>query len=481
MALAWEVSLTRNFYSTLESGAFELLAVAMLLIRNSEVEGVSGLDVRCRRGRIVEIGRLVPAEGERVVDADGGALLPGLHDHHLHFFALAAAQRSVRCGPPEVTDAAALEAALRYAPGDGWIRGVGYHESVAGRLDRARLDGMVADRPLRIQHRSGKMWFVNTAAAQALGLGPESNGRLFRRDRWLGTRVDGDVDVAATTRLLASCGVTGFTDATPHNDPAAVRDLVAAAPLQHVVAMGDESLSEGALKIMLDDFDLPGIDALRTRMAGAHAAGRPVAVHCVTRTELVFALSTLLEAGAVPEDRIEHASVADAAAMELLARAGVTVVTQPNFVAERGDRYLAEVPASDHAHLYRGQGFLDAGIPLGGGTDTPFGDPDPWLAIRAAVTRETPSGKALGAGEALTPERALALFTTPPEEPGGAPRRVRVGEAADLCLLDRPWSRARLSLSRHLVAATVRAGEVTYAHSGTLAPMGAATPWRQPQ
>ena len=369
----------------------------------------------------------------------------------------------MRCGPPEVGDAAALAAALRHAPGHGWIRGVGYHESVAGRLDRGTLDRLVADRPVRIQHRSGKMWFVNTAAAHALGLGPDSNGRLFRRDRWLGTRVDGDVDVAGTTRVLASRGVTGFTDATPHNDPAAVRDLVAAAPLQHVVAMGDESLSEGGLKIMLDDFDLPDIDALRTRMAGAHAAGRPVAVHCVTRAELVFALSTLLEAGTHPRDRIEHASVADAAGMELLVQAGVTVVTQPNFVLERGDRYLAEVPASDHAHLYRGQGFLDAGVPLGGGTDAPFGEADPWLAMRAAVTRETHTGSVLGASEALTPERALALFTTRPEDPGGAPRRLRIGEAADLCLLDRPWSDARAALSGDLVAATILAGKVTFA------------------
>lgn len=441
--------------------------MAMLLIRNAEVDRVAGVDVRCRNGLIVEAGRITPASDEPILEAHGGALLPGLHDHHLHFFATAAALRSVRCGPPQVADAPALEAALRGAPGDSWIRGTGYHESVAGRLDRARLDALVADRPVRIQHRSGKMWFLNTTAIGVLGLPADSNGRLFRRDRWLGTRIDGDVDAAGTTHLLASRGVTGFTDATPHNDPAAVRDLVAAAPLQRVVAMGDESLSEGGLKIMLDDFDLPGIDALRTRMAGAHAAGRPVAVHCVTRTELVFALSTLLEAGSLPEDRIEHASVADAAGMELLARAGVTVVTQPNFIVERGDRYLAEVAASDHAHLYRGHGFLAAGVPLGGGTDAPFGEADPWLAMRAAVTRETHTGRVLGAGEALTPERALALFTTPPDDPGGAPRRVRVGEAADLCLLDRPWSDARVALSRDLVAATVLAGQVTFASEGS--------------
>jgi hypothetical protein len=108
--------------------------------------------------------------------------------------------------------------------------------------------------------------------------------------------------------------------------------------------------------------------------------------------------------------------------MALVARAGVTVVTQPNFIFERGDQYLTEVDPADHEHLYRCRGFLDAAIPLGGSTDAPFGQPDPWLSMRAAVSRQTASGRVIGAAEALTPEQALALFTSAPEDPGGPPR-----------------------------------------------------------
>ena len=57
----------------------------MLLIRQVELDGVMGLDVRCREGRIDEIGRgLARHPGETAIDARGGALLPGLHDHHMH-------------------------------------------------------------------------------------------------------------------------------------------------------------------------------------------------------------------------------------------------------------------------------------------------------------------------------------------------------------------------------------------------------------
>ena len=434
----------------------------MLLIRDAEL-GSRRADVRCRDGHIVEVGNRLGAGGdEEIIESQGGALLPGLHDHHIHLFALAAARASVKCGPPEVGDREAFAEALQGAAGGGWIRGVGYHESVAGALDRHALDAIVPERPVRIQHRSGMMWFLNSAAARILDLDAASDGRLFRRDAWLRDHVATDVDLSAVSAELASYGITGVTDATPSNDDATAGEMAAAGIRQRVRPMGGEDLSQGTLKIMLDEYALPDFDALKARIAEAHAHNRPTATHCVTRAELVFALSALLDAGTIPGERIEHASVTDDATMALVAQAGVTVVTQPNFIAERGEQYLAEVDPADHPYLYRCRGFLDAGIPLGGGTDAPFGRPDPWAAMRAAVTRRTADGRVIGPAEGLSPERALALFTTPAGEPGGAARRIEIGETADLCLLDRGWKEARQSLRHEHVATTVLGGEVIF-------------------
>jgi predicted amidohydrolase YtcJ len=145
--------------------------------------------------------------------------------------------------------------------------------------------------------------------------------------------------------------------------------------------------------------------------------------------------------------------------LEPLAGLALTVVTQHNFLHERGDAYARDVAAGDLPWLYRGRGFLTAGVPLGGGTDAPFGDPDPWRAMRAAVERRSEQGRVLAPEEALTPERALALFTTPAAAPGGLPRRLVPGAPADLCLLDAPWSEVRHDLSSRHVRATWREGE----------------------
>ena len=434
-----------------------------LSIVNAEVDGIAPLDIRCRDGRIVEIGQGLPFADEFRLEAAGGAVVPGLNDHHIHLFALAAASRSIRCGPPKVRNVAELEQMLLDTRGNGWIRGVGYHESVAGILTRDALDRLCPDRPVRIQHRSGKMWFLNSAAERLLGLA-SPDGQLFREDRLLRERLGGDDDilpaVEATSRRLGGYGVTGITDATPTNDARTARLYDDLKLCQTVNLMGDESLAKGSVKIMLDDVSLPDLDALVARIGRAHARERPVAFHCVTRTELVFALSALRDAGTIPGDRIEHASVTDPATMALFRdapreRTHLTVVTQPNFIAERGDQYVADVPTSEHDHLYRCRGFVDAGIPLGGGTDAPFGEPDPWAAMRAAVHRKTARGVVVGTDERLTPERALALFTTPLSDPGGEPGRIEVGRPAELCLLGRPWAQARQSLDRADVRATV--------------------------
>ena len=138
------------------------------------------------------------------------------------------------------------------------------------------------------------------------------------------------------------------------------------------------------------------------------------------------------------------------------------MVTQPGFVTERGDEYLADVDLADRPHLYPCRSLLEAGIAVGGSTDAPFTAPDPWRAMRAAVERRTAAGVVLGGGETITPAQALALFLAPLDDPGGPSRRVRPGAPADLCLLDRPLAE---HLSQPLAAAvrlTLHAGRVTH-------------------
>jgi predicted amidohydrolase YtcJ len=439
-----------------------------LLIRRADVDG-RAVDVLCAGGVVTHVGGDVSVGADVVVDADGGALLPGLHDHHVHLLAMAAARTSVALGPPSVTSPAAFDAALRSVGGDGWVRGVGYHEAVAGPLDRARLDALVAHRPVRVQHRSGQLWVLNSAALAAVEV-DVPDGRLYRMDDVLRARVDAPPpDIVAAAAELARHGITGVTDLTPSTEAADLRLLAHAAirpgfPLDVVVtgapslASLDVGLPRGPSKVVLDDARLPPLDDLVAMFRVARSAGRTIAVHAVTRAELVLALAAWDEVGVAPGDRVEHAAVVPVELVGALAERGLTVVTQPSFVAARGDEYLAEVDPDDQPHLWRCGSLLAAGVPVGASSDAPFGDPDPWRAVAAATDRTTPSGRVLGAAERIPALRALDLYLTGPSDPGGAPRRVGVGAPADLCLLASPLAEVLRAPADAVVRATARGG-----------------------
>lgn len=452
-----------------------------MLIRNAEVWQHGIADVRIDAGRIATVGPLRPIEGELVIEANGGALLPGLHDHHIHLAALAAKAASVACGPPDVEDEAALAATID-RPGEGWLRGIGYHESVAGMLDTAMLDRLAPHRPVRLQHRSGRMWFLNSRALDELlgcaapppGL-DRATGRLFDEDIWLRAVLGSQPpELGETSTRLAAMGVTGLTDMTPANDPATVAyfsaeqaagRLVQKAVLAGTLALADATfdarLALGSAKLHLHEAAFPDLDETITFARAAHDQGRGVAVHCTTEAELVFALAVIDAAGPLGGDRIEHAGIAPDALIAEMARMKLWAVSQPHFIAERGDRYARDVEPRDAPALYRLRAFLNAGVTLAGGSDAPFGDADPWASMAAAVSRTTRSGQVLGAEEALTPEEALTLFLADALDLTRE-RQIEPGADADLCLLDRNWAAERIRLSAIDVRLTIIDGNVVH-------------------
>jgi predicted amidohydrolase YtcJ len=478
-----------------------------------QLADVPVIDVRIAGGRIAECAppglSALPDEAE--IDADGCALLPGLHDHHLHLRALAAAQASAWVGPDQVRNAAELRTRLRERdaalPAGAWLRCVGYHESVAGPLDRRALDRMLPhpSRPVRVQHRTGALWVVNSAALTALGLADtgdrraepadpadgesgverdadgRATGRLWRMDRWLARRVPGRpadlaAGLAAVSARAAALGVTGFTDATPGASAGDVAGLAAAVAdrtvIQRLLCMAradvggplaasppdhgpEPRFSLGPVKIMLDDDTLPSLDDFADQARRAHATGRAVAVHCVTRVQLVLTLAALDSAGRAPGDRIEHGALIPAEIMPDLR--GLTVVSQPHFVAERGAQYLADVAPEDRPDLWRLRSLIDQVVAVAAGTDAPFGGADPWAVMRAAVRRPAD----LGPGEAVGPVTAIRLFLGQPAAPG-VDRLVATGHPADVILLRCPPGEAVRSLASDLVAATFVAGRQVF-------------------
>jgi predicted amidohydrolase YtcJ len=449
-----------------------------LTIRNVEVAGRPGLDVRIAAGRIVEIGPRLPRGGEEL-DGCGGALIPGLCDHHIHLFGLAAQAVSVPVEDalaPAGFAARIAQAAAARPPG-AWIRVTGYHETLAGDLNRADLDRLAPRHPLRVQHQTGSLWILNSLALAALGEGDDppgldrESGRLWRADAWLRSRLrEAPPPLAPIGARLAACGITALTDASVTMDAEGAGRLAEAHRAGHLPqrltlmsgspleAPADGAFAVGPVKVLLDDHSLPDLDDFVARIAAARVQRRPVAVHCVTAGELALALAAFETAGSRVGDRIEHGGVIPPDAIATLKRLKLAVVTQPAFIHDRGDRYAAEVAPQDRPDLYRLKSLLDAGVPVAASSDAPYATPDPWAGIAAAFARRSRGGVDLGLAERVDAARALSLYLGEPAAPGRVPRRVVPGALADLCLLDAPLAQALRAPSAARVRATLVGG-----------------------
>ena len=86
------------------------------------------------------------------------------------------------------------------------------------------------------------------------------------------------------------------------------------------------------------------------------------------------------------------------------------VVTQPVFVYQNGERYLATVSPERRRWLYRVKSCHDAGLVVAASSDAPVAYDNPLLGIYAAVTRRAETGQELLPHEAISVPQALEML-----------------------------------------------------------------------
>lgn len=194
-------------------------------------------------GRVVSVGTErevteVADRGARVVGEPGLAVVPGLHDFHLHLVGMARARRIGDLSECATLDAllARVRAVAKATPVGEWVRADGWHEEALPPDGLPRLASLVEGRlALLRSHDHHSAWGSETAFARA-GIdrdAPDPPGGRFERDdrgRLTGIARERAADrlVSASGRLegpalgealqgvaseLAALGVTGATDA----------------------------------------------------------------------------------------------------------------------------------------------------------------------------------------------------------------------------------------------------------------------------
>jgi len=428
----------------------------------------------------------------------GATILPGLIDPHVHLFAMAARFGSLDCGrfrrTTEVLRAVAQAASL--LPPGAWVRGHGLDETALGRLPTgAELDRAAPRNPVRLRHRSRHASVLSGMALASLGTrlpgsAVRSDGLVVGRERLVG-RASGAPPAAViadglarVSRALLRRGVTTVGDATPRSGRGwgPVREQMAAGRF-HVRVSGmravggrpwpaGERLWPGPVKILVEEEGTtlrPRPQTLVRIVARAAAAGDRIAVHCLGAATLAAALAAF---EAVPrrlrprwQHRLEHVAECPLPFVQQVAALGLMVVTNPVFVATRGDVYRRETDPALQPWLYRAGSFTRAGVPVAAASDAPIGACDPWAGMAAARARRTRAGARLGWRERVSADMALALVTTNAALALGRPAlgRLAIGGPADLLVVDRdPVTTRAADVGDTEVLLTMVAGEIAW-------------------
>ena len=157
---------------------------ADLLILNGKVyvaDGSGALHdaVAIRGDRILRTGRSQALQALRgphtqVIDAQGGAVLPGFNDIHTHLLSGGLALSNVKLEGARTLDEVQkrIRSFAKAHPGHAWIQGTGWgYEAFPGSLPtRAQLDAAVKDRPAIMRCYDGHSVWVNSKALALAGI-----------------------------------------------------------------------------------------------------------------------------------------------------------------------------------------------------------------------------------------------------------------------------------------------------------------------
>lgn len=458
-----------------------------------------------------------------VVDAHGGAVVPGFTDSHVHLLEAGLLSLDVNLTGAGTIDevGARLSAYADEHPELRWIRGRGWRQDgpYAKELTKDTLDRLIADRPVYLLSDDGRSAWVNSKTLDIAGVTARSkapHGGVIVRDPRTGsptgiledgarslveaflpsrTREEQLAAIRAAVVEASRSGVTGLQSVGDTPDQLELYDILRQAGELRVrvySALGaqttfdaakadaldqmwkrypdDPVLKTGAVSIQID----PSVDAadLSRTIAAFDARGWQVLVETEGDASLDLALSAFEQANRANQPpargrrhRVEHATRINA---EQLARVAALDLTASVDVAARVDT-LAKTTDPGHASAPGTsiETLADAGVPVVFASNWPELFVDPRRGLHAAVTGPGASeGERIADTLVMSVAQAVRSYTSIPAYASFDEQRrgtLAPGMLADVVILSADiFSLAPEKLMDASVTTTIFDGRIVY-------------------
>jgi len=187
-------------------------------------------------------------------------------------------------------------------------------------------------------------------------------------------------------------------------------------------------------------------EKLQRLVDAANLQGMMVGVHCAGGGAMDIVLRVFEETDRKRPIRgrrftIIHAYQPSEENFDQCRRLGVVVASQPSFLYYLGDSFYENVGPSRSKWVKPHRAWMDHGIVVAAGTDSPVTPYPPFVSLWAAIARRTEvRGIQMGADQRVTREEAIRMYTINgaylsfEEDVKGT---VEPGKVADLVVIDR--------------------------------------------
>lgn len=185
---------------------------------------------------------------------------------------------------------------------------------------------------------------------------------------------------------------------------------------------------------------------LQKRVDAGNLAGMNIGIHCAGGGAMDIVLNAFEETNKKKPIKgrrfsIIHAYQPTEENFETCRRLGIVVASQPSFLYYLGDSYHENVGDDRSKWLKPHRGWIDKGIEVASGTDSPVTPYPPFPSLWASIARKTEVlGTQMGTKQKVTRDEAIRMYTikgayyTFEEDIKGS---IEPGKMADMIVLDR--------------------------------------------
>lgn len=486
--------------------------------------------VAIKDGKIIETGSTkemekLKGDETEVIDLEGGTVLPGLYDSHLHMLNTGATLQLINCRTPPIKSIADMAKAVgakakKAKPGE-WIVGRGWDQiKLAEHRNPTRydFDKVAPSNPVYLTRTCGHLTVVNSKALELAGITKKTKdpvgGRIVRDENGEPTGMleempamshclglippatieDKVLQIKAASDAFNAVGLTSVIEAGITEDEIVAYQLALERGLLNIrvnymlraidgnepekksiqriehfpmiSGYGNNMLRFQGLKILIDG-GIGGKTALlrepyendtrcglltvpETKLQhlvdAANKRGILSGIHCCGGKAMDIVIDTFKKTDKIKPIKerrfyLIHAYQPSEENFKDCKMYGIPVASQPDFLYYLGDSYVENVGINRGAWLKPHKAWMEKGIMVAAGTDSPVTPYPPFPCLWAAIARKTELKKTImGVEQRVSREEAIRMYTVNgaylsfEENLKGS---IESGKLADMIIIDR--------------------------------------------